>query len=145
MYDLVIKLKESFATLASQDEIDIIIDIDKKLTINTDETRLKVILNNLMANAIKYNNAEQEPYVRISAVAKKEHCSIEVKDNGRGIAKEFQPKIFDMFFRASDDSSGSGLGLYIVKETLDKLGGDISFNSEPRTGTTFTVNIPQDS
>ena len=69
---------------------------------------------------------------------------IEIKDNGRGIAKEFQSKIFDMFFRATDDSSGSGLGLYIVKETVDKLKGEITFESELRKGTSFTISLPMD-
>ena len=92
-----------------------------------------------------YNNAEKDRFVRVTAKAGNNDCIIQIEDNGRGIAKEFQPKIFDMFFRASDDSSGSGLGLYIVKETLDKLGGEISFTSEHRVGTTFTVTIPKNS
>jgi PAS domain S-box-containing protein len=143
--ELVDKLAESFTSLANQENIEIINEIDGKLILKTDETRLKVILNNLMANAIKYNNAEQDRYVKVGAVMKNRSCVISIEDNGRGIAKEFQPKIFDMFFRASDDSSGSGLGLYIVKETLDKLGGEIAFTSDLRMGTTFTVSIPQDS
>jgi PAS domain S-box-containing protein len=145
LYSLVSSLKDSFSTLANQGEVAINIEIDEELVITTDETRLKVILNNLMANAIKYNNADKNRYVKVSASSDKKYCTIQVKDNGRGIAKEFQARIFDMFFRASDDSTGSGLGLYIVKETLDKLGGDISFNSELRAGTTFTVRIPKDS
>ena len=145
LYTLATKLKDSFMTLANQGNVEIIIEIDKGLTIITDETRLKVVLSNLMANAIKYNNTENDRYVKVSAQLKKGHCEIEIKDNGRGIAREFQPKIFDMFYRASDDSSGSGLGLYIVKETLDKLGGEISFTSQLRRGTTFIVRVPQDS
>lgn len=144
LLSLVENLKESFYTLAEQSQVEINIDISDNLVINSDETRLKVILNNLMANAIKYNNTEGNRYVKVNATKQNDRCHIEIKDNGRGIAKEFQSKVFDMFVRASDDSSGSGLGLYIVKETLDKLNGEIVFESELRKGTSFTISLPTD-
>lgn len=142
LFSLVSKLKESFYTLAEQAEVNIIIEIEEDLEVTSDETRLKVVLNNLMANAIKYNNSEGDRFVKVTAAKLEDKCTIKIEDNGRGIAREFQSKIFDMFFRASDDSSGSGLGLYIVKETLDKLKGEIEFESELRKGTTFTLSLP---
>ena len=67
---------------------------------------------------------------------------IEIKDNGIGIADDHINKIFTMFYRAHQDNSGSGLGLYIVKETIDKLYGNISVKSKMRFGSTFTVTLP---
>ena len=67
---------------------------------------------------------------------------IRIVDNGPGIAKEHQENIFKMFYRGSESSSGSGLGLYIVKETLVKLNGDISLESQLGEGSTFTIKFP---
>jgi signal transduction histidine kinase len=64
------------------------------------------------------------------------------RDNGIGISDDYINKIFDMFFRATDRSEGAGLGLYIVKETIDKLHGDIIVESTMGEGTTFKINVP---
>jgi signal transduction histidine kinase len=66
-----------------------------------------------------------------------------VTDNGEGIPSEHIAKIFDMFFRATTTSTGTGLGLYIVKEVVDKLGGSIDLDSTLGEGTTVTVTLPQ--
>ena len=67
---------------------------------------------------------------------------MQVCDNGLGIAKEHVDKIFDMFYRASEQQSGSGLGLYIVKETIEKMNGTITVSSKLGEGSCFTVNLP---
>lgn len=108
----------------------------------TDRRRLNIVIHNLIANAIHYHDLEKtEPYVFISANVNKTHIRIEVEDNGQGIDEKYQKKIFDMFYRASYDSEGSGLGLYIVKETIERLKGTILLNSKPGLGSTFTLNI----
>ena len=68
--------------------------------------------------------------------------SIEITDNGTGIDAEYHDKIFDMFFRGTELSKGTGLGLYIVKKAVEKLQGKIEIQSEKRKGTTFTVYLP---
>ena len=146
LHDLVNKCIESFHTLADQSNVALNNEVTPKLQFKSDPTRLKVVLNNLLANAIKYNNQSSDnKYVKISAMQDKEILHIRVEDNGAGIGKEHQDKIFDMFFRAADDSSGSGLGLYIVKETITKLGGSIDFESALRQGTAFTITLPAGS
>ena len=146
LHDLVNKCIESFHTLADQSNVALNNEVTPKLQLKSDPTRLKVVLNNLLANAIKYNNQSSDnKYVKISAMQDKEILHIRVEDNGAGIGKEHQDKIFDMFFRAADDSSGSGLGLYIVKETITKLGGSIDFESALRQGTAFTITLPAGS
>jgi signal transduction histidine kinase len=67
---------------------------------------------------------------------------IEVLDNGKGISAEYLGKIFEMFFRASEDSYGSGLGLYITKQVVEKLQGKIEVESVFNEGTTFKVWLP---
>lgn len=117
--------------------------IDGSLVLRTDRSRLKVIINNLISNAYKYHNLEQnDPRIIISCELNNGHANISIEDNGQGISPEHHERIFDMFFRASENSEGSGLGLYIVKETLQKLGGAIRVESSPGKGSTFTFTVP---
>ncbi|MBK6398828.1 MAG: GHKL domain-containing protein [Bacteroidia bacterium] len=111
--------------------------------LNTDKSRLSIILNNLISNAIRYSDPKSsDPYVLVEAVSDSKRTRIVVKDNGIGIDKASQTKVFDMFYRVSKDSIGSGLGLYIVKECVTKLMGTINIVSEVGKGTEFHVEIP---
>jgi len=124
------------------------IEIEKKVHIKqesplyTDKNRLFVILNNLISNSIKYRNNSQQPYIKVDAVVHSDSFSVTVEDNGIGISDKYIDKIFDMFYRATESSDGSGLGLYIVKETVDRLKGKIDVQSRPEEGTRFKVEFP---
>jgi PAS domain S-box-containing protein len=125
------------------DNIDFKIDVEDNFKFNSDDKRINVILKNLILNAIKYRDTDQKkPYIIVSAKEDGNHLIISVKDNGVGIDPEIHEKIYDMFFRASEKSSGSGLGLYIVKEMVDKLGGSIELISSPGIGSEFTLHLP---
>ncbi len=127
----------------SRDRIKIEIEAADDLIIYSDRARLNVALSNLIANAVKYQDLRKEnSYLKIRCSKEDPICHIQLEDNGIGIKEEHQPKIFNMFYRATEKSKGSGLGLYIVKETLDKLSGSISFQSSYGQGTTFTIVIP---
>lgn len=118
-------------------------NLPEKIILLTDISRLKVILNNLISNAYKYHQLDQaDPYISFSANRNHDRIVITVTDNGSGIEPDYHQKVFDMFFRASIKSEGSGLGLYIVKETLQKMGGTIWVESIPGKGSTFTFAIP---
>ena len=135
----------SFELLANEAgvEFDVKVDQNPDLHISTDTGRLKVVLNNLIANAIKYHDPlKSKRFVKIQATAPNSLCAINITDNGSGIEQEYHDKIFDMFFRASEKSNGSGLGLYIVKQTVEKLGGTITLESKVHIGTKITVDIP---
>lgn len=120
------------------------IDIKDDFVLRTDVYRLKIILNNLISNAIKYADFNKEkPFVEIKANKKDNVVKIRVIDNGIGVRAELQDKIFNMFFRATEKSTGSGLGLYIVNESLKKLNGKIELESEVNQGSTFTLILPQ--
>lgn len=109
-----------------------------------DEVRVGVLLNNLLSNAIKYSKRGQDDAkVRVRVETTPEECVIAIEDNGEGIEEAHLNSVFDMFFRASNSSPGTGLGLYICKEITDKLGGDIVLTSEKGIGTTVTTTLPQ--
>lgn len=117
------------------------ISIDQDFEFHSDKKRLKVILNNLISNSIRYSNGH-DPVIDIDIKVNEALAQISVKDNGVGIEKEHLDKIFQMFYRATDDNAGSGLGLYIVKETVDRLRGHVTLNSEKDNGTTVRLELP---
>lgn len=119
------------------------INIREEVPLYSDKYRISVIFNNLISNAIKYYDPVKEhPMLSITIAVNKERARLEFQDNGVGIDKEYQDKIFNMFFRATQLSEGAGLGLYIVQEAVDKLKGTIEIDSEIRKGTTFIIEIP---
>lgn len=116
--------------------------VAEDVIVHTDSMRLKIVLSNLIDNSLKYRDVNKEkPFIRIEALENGDAKVIVVKDNGVGIDQLYLDKIFNMFFRASEQSKGSGLGLYIVKETLNKIDGSIKVESSLGSGTTFMVSI----
>jgi signal transduction histidine kinase len=109
-------------------------------TFKSDYNQIKIILNNLMSNAVKYHNLNQpNPYIKVTFRRTRSNVEISIEDNGTGIEQESIPKIFDMFYRASLTTDGTGLGLYIVQEALAKINGIITVESELGRGSTFKV------
>lgn len=126
-------------------------DMERKLFVNqksefySDPRRLATIMNNLISNAIKYRDPKKKSIILIDVEITDVMATIIFRDNGIGIPEKMLSKIFNMFFRATDRSEGAGLGLYIVKETIDKLGGNVSTESVLGAGTTFQMQIPNHS
>ncbi|WKK78796.2 ATP-binding protein [Marivirga arenosa] len=144
LYDLV---KETFENTQYRElsaDIDFRMKIPKDTILETDIGRLSVILNNLIDNAIKYHrHSYPGKYIAVQSEDLGSDLSIKIIDNGQGIPSNAQDKIFDMFYRASENSKGSGLGLYIVKDMTERLGGSISLESESGEGTIFTIILPK--
>lgn len=109
----------------------------------SDPSKLKIILNNLIENAFKYqqNNIENK-FVKVNLAVTSEYAVITVADNGIGIEEQYQHSIFDMFYRATTHALGSGFGLYNTKDAITKLDGTLSVESKPYKGSLFTVKIP---
>jgi len=115
----------------------------KTIPFYSDQKRIRVILSNLISNAVRYHNLNQpNPFLSVEAIITEKEAVVHVQDNGRGISDQHINNIFKMFYRADEESKGSGLGLYIVKEALDKLKGSIEVQSKVNQGTTFTIRIP---
>lgn len=117
--------------------------VEQDLNFYTDAFRLSLIINNLVSNAVKYQRPnEEEPMVALSAKVDSREAVIVIRDNGVGIVPDHLNKIFDIFFRSSDFKNGLGIGLYIVKEALNRIKGKIEVSSEPGKGTQFILTIP---
>lgn len=104
---------------------------------------IKLVIENLIENAV-YFSAKDNPSMSIEAQIKEDGLSLVVADNGQGILPDYQAQIFEMYFRANENSKGNGLGLYIVKKIIARLNGAISFESEYGTGSTFAIFIPNE-
>lgn len=109
----------------------------------TDPVRLKIILSNLISNAIKYHNPiVKSPFIEVKIKYDTQSASIRIIDNGIGIPQTHISNIFKMFYRASEIAKGSGIGLYIVKETVEKIKGTVTVKSKVGEGTEFEITIP---
>jgi PAS domain S-box-containing protein len=135
--------QENLKNLDHGDKIDVLFEVDNSVEWYSDAIRVKTIVTNIFSNAIKYQDLQkQNPFIKIAAHVTEEFCDLSIEDNGIGIEPEFQDKIFDLFFRATDQSKGTGLGLFIVRDTIERLKGMIKVKSRQGKGTTFFIRIP---
>jgi len=114
-----------------------------EMPVKSDRFLLKVILSNLISNAIKFQKHKPgvTPEIKIRSSVS-DRLVIDVEDNGEGIQDIYQDRIFEMFYRATTSSSGSGLGLFIASEATKKLNGKIYFKTKHGEGSTFTIELP---
>lgn len=119
------------------------VHLDLKMPFRSDEVTLKIILNNLLSNAFKYQRkGNHTKFVSLNITVNEGKAKIIVRDNGIGIDDAYINDIFNIFFRATTENAGSGFGLYNVKDALRKLNGNIQVNSKPGEGSEFIIEIP---
>lgn len=134
---------ENVSALRETKKVDIGFNIEGDLDFYSDEIRIKTIVTNLLSNAIKYSDPKKKkPFVRISVLIDEDFCEIRIEDNGIGIDSRYKEQIFELFFRATDREQGTGIGLFIVKDTIQRLKGTIEVVSVLNEGTTFLIRIP---
>jgi len=122
------------------------IDFKVKLALSepfhSDRSLLNSIFQNLIDNSVQYARRDHKSFITVEVQSIEQGVSISVEDNGQGIEKQVQEKVFNMFFKHNSSSKGSGVGLYVVKNCVEKLKGDISFSSEAGQGTRFQIFLP---
>ncbi|HEX9979610.1 MAG TPA: PAS domain S-box protein [Flavobacterium sp.] len=121
--------------------IDFTVTIDERDAFHSDRQSFVTILENLISNAIKFRTHDAGSFIRISGTSADGVLDLSIADNGIGIPPQHHAKIFDMFYRLSGAVEGSGIGLYIVKEIVEKLDGSISVESEEGKGTVFKISL----
>jgi two-component system phosphate regulon sensor histidine kinase PhoR len=117
---------------------------DSAAPIACDPNKLRQVLVNLVDNAVKYSPAGGD--VELSVQTGNGSCRIEVADNGLGIPPDERERIFEKFYRLDPQQSqgvgGSGLGLYICRELVERMDGQLVVESEPGKGSRFTIVLP---
>jgi PAS domain S-box-containing protein len=109
----------------------------------SDRARMGVLLKNIIGNSIKYSKENSEALVSILFENDGETWKMSIQDNGEGIDAKHLERVFDMFYRGTTNSMGTGLGLYICKEIVHKMNGSISLTSEIGIGTSVTIQFPK--
>lgn len=142
IHHLVDEVLETLAHMNGLDKMKVEIEIPTEMEVLTDRERIKIILGNMVSNAIKYSDPGKMSFMNIRSERNGEHWSLAIRDNGVGIKKEHHERIFEMFYQAHEHSQGSGLGLYIVTEAVQRLNGNIRVESEYGKGSTFTCQFP---
>ena len=139
--DLIISQILQFEEVIDNKEIDLICDIEEDLFINSEPSYLEIVFNNLLSNAIKFTN--KNGMIKVSLIKLNDDYIIKFIDSGCGMDKETGAHIFDNFYQGdtSHSKEGNGLGLALVKQVIDILGGKIKVESELGVGTTFIVTI----
>ena len=135
---------DSISYLENFSKIKVIIDVPENLVLYSDSRRLNFIVNNLISNSIRYFDVAKAESYLIICTEKQSNDEIVLlfDDNGIGIEEEHIEKVFDMFYRGTATVAGSGLGLFIVKDSVEKINGSITLHSDFGKGTRFLVRIP---
>lgn len=143
-FDNIIKdLSDMYEITGKMNNVKFITNLSEKEAFRSDEMYLRIILNNLLSNAFKYNRKDiSDKFVELNIETGNGSALITVKDNGIGIHENHIGEIFKMFYRATNEETGSGFGLYNVKDALTKLNGEVIVDSKPDEGTIFKVIIP---
>lgn len=141
--EMVAEIIQNLKFLNCNSSIEETIQIKSSAPFFNDKKRIEIILNNIISNSFKYADSNKPKSVlKVAADIYEDKAVIRITDNGIGIAEEYLDRIFNMFERASSQSKGSGLGLYIVKEISDKLKGNIKVKSVLGQGSQFTITLP---
>ena len=140
---LILDIFENYQFIEGASRIRKVVTTNSSIPFFSDRSRITIIFNNLISNAIKYADPDKdEPFIKISIHVAPEETSVEFSDNGVGIDEEHINRIFDMFYRAHEDSKGSGLGLFLFKETITRLNGCATVESTVCVGTKFFIRLP---
>ncbi len=132
---------DTFNSELLQKNIKIKVEVDQKLSFQSYPALVKIILVNLIENAIAFRGFH-EPFILLKAYQKDNCIVVEVIDNGQGIEPDLTSRVFDMYYRGSEHSKGNGLGLYIVKKAADKLKATINLESEVGKGSKISIFFP---
>ncbi|MGM0579680.1 MAG: ATP-binding protein [Bacteroidota bacterium] len=137
------EVMEKISPLVEQAKFKFQFDLKNENELKTDEKMLELILLNLLENALIYSDDEKaEQIIKLSTVRKENTFYLSIEDNGLGIPEKQLPRIFEMFYRGSEKSIGNGLGLYLVKVAVEKIGGKLKCETEEFEFTRFTIEFP---
>lgn len=146
LHDNIVKVQQSLSALLEKNQVEVINHVDKDLCVSACSSYLDSIIVNLLTNAVKYKSPERNPVITINAKKHDKYVVFSVSDNGLGIDLErYGGKIFGLYKTFHNNKDARGLGLYIIKNQIEAMGGSITAKSEVDKGTTFNVYFNEES
>jgi two-component system, sensor histidine kinase and response regulator len=141
--DLVSQQMEAYQAKFDLKDFNIEVAINQNSNFFSDESKLRVILNNLFSNSVQFQKNDSGPKeIKLVIEVEDSEALICVEDNGIGIDEKHHDEVFNLFMRATQKNVGTGLGLYMVKEAVEQMGGKIDLESIPNKGTSMRVTLP---
>ncbi len=141
---LVSGLVKNYNALAEKKKIKIFLEKEPDIVLDSDKITLSRIVENLLSNALKFSSSEKSIWVKL--LLKEKNCELKIMDEGPGISAEDQIKLFQKYqrltARPTGGESSTGLGLYLVKNMVEKIGGQITYKGEVGKGSEFIVTLP---
>jgi len=146
LHESLTKVLQSLAALLDKNQVKIVNHVDKELCVSANSSYLNSIIINLITNAIKYRSPKRNPIITLNAQKHERQVVFSVSDNGLGIDMErYGGKIFGLYKTFHDNKDAKGLGLYIIRNQIEAMGGSITANSEVDKGTIFNVYFNEES
>ncbi|PZR39564.1 MAG: hypothetical protein DI538_06560 [Azospira oryzae] len=144
LHEIINETTRVFNSEFQRRNIDLVNVRGASIVISSNKELLNVIFRNLIENAISFRrpHLEERPFVRIRSYIRDNTVMVDVEDNGIGIDPKHSDRIFDLYFRGTQQSKGNGVGLYLAKKAVTMLGGVIEVKSEWGTGSVFSVHLP---
>lgn len=141
--EMILEIWQDLKYMDNAERVQLDLQVEQQNEFFSDPVRLAIVCNNIVSNSIKYQDlAKPQGTLKVRIESNPSQAMLHFEDNGLGISKEHQEKVFELFFRASVQATGSGLGLYITYNAVEKLGGNIDIQSDLGKGTSFTLHIP---
>lgn len=139
---LVLNLYEEYQFFPGAQDIRFTLNCEEDVVFEGDSFRLRIVLHNLINNAIKFHKEDgDDRFLEITIRFEQGNLRLTVRDNGQGMEEMHLERIFEMFYRGTRKNSGSGIGLYIVKEAIEKMNGTIRVESKMGEGTCFIIEV----
>ena len=134
---------EAYKAKFDINHIQIDIQINQAYPFFSDDSKIRVIFNNLFSNSVQFQNSDKsENKISLIVEVTEPEATITLSDNGIGIEEKHHPDVFNLFTRATQKNVGTGLGLYMVKEAVEQMGGKIDLESVFGEGASFKVTLP---
>jgi signal transduction histidine kinase len=121
--------------------VDIHCQFSGKNEVSSDRLLVTILIKNLLVNSLTFREPGVKGFIKINSTVSDHYFEIEIEDDGEGIADSIKDRVFEMFYRGSERSVGSGLGLYIVNKIVDQLKGEVHFSSKGKS-TAFNIKLP---
>jgi signal transduction histidine kinase len=141
--ELIGKVLADYSEKIREQNIAVTIKVEQHVKLYMNESRFRVALAHVIDNAIQFSDdGKKKKFIEVLGNVNFTSCSVNVIDNGIGMERVTESKVFDLFYRGTEKSKGLGIGLHVVREVLEQMGGSVSVHSVYKAGSKFFLWLP---